>query len=77
MSVYNEQGVIEDKIKSVFDTTYPLDKISFYIESTTIHSDGTNLTIQSYCEKFPQICFYPYTERSGKSGVLNKLFDQI
>ena len=76
MSAYNEQKVIGEKLDSVFDTDYPLDKLSFYIGSDN-SSDQTNTIIEEYAKKHPQIKFYPYYERNGKSGVLNKLFAEI
>jgi cellulose synthase/poly-beta-1,6-N-acetylglucosamine synthase-like glycosyltransferase len=76
MSAYNEQKVIREKLDSVFDTDYPLDKLSFYIGSDN-SSDQTNAIIEEYASKYPQIKFYPYTERNGKSGVLNKLYAAI
>ena len=76
MSAYNEQKVIREKLDSVFDTTYPLERISFYIGSDN-SSDETNDIISTCAEKYPQLRFYPYTERNGKSGVLNRLFGEI
>jgi cellulose synthase/poly-beta-1,6-N-acetylglucosamine synthase-like glycosyltransferase len=76
MSVYNEQKVIREKLDSVFDTDYPLDKLSFYIGSDH-SSDQTNAIIEEYAKTYPQINFYPFTERNGKSGVLNKLYSEI
>ena len=76
MSAYNEQQVIKAKLDSVFDTSYPLDKIHFYIGSDN-SSDDTNAIIQSYTSLYAPIKFYPYYERNGKSGVLNKLYQTI
>jgi cellulose synthase/poly-beta-1,6-N-acetylglucosamine synthase-like glycosyltransferase len=76
MSAYNEQKVIKEKLDSVFDTDYPLDKLSFYIGSDN-SSDDTNNIITEYSRKHPQIKFSPFYERNGKSGVLNKLYTDI
>ena len=76
MSVYNEQKVIREKLDSVFDTDYPLDKLAFYIGSDN-STDETNTSIEEYAQKYPQLRFYPYTDRNGKSGVLNKLYETI
>ena len=76
MSVYNEQKVIREKLDSVFDTDYPLDKLSFYIGSDN-SSDETDAIIEEYAQKYPQLKFYPYTDRNGKSGVLNRLYEAI
>jgi len=76
MSAYNEQKVIREKLDSVFDTDYPLDKLFFYIGSDN-SSDQTNTIIEEYAKPHPQIKFFPFNERNGKSGVLNKLFAAI
>ncbi|MCW3126792.1 MAG: glycosyltransferase, partial [Bacteroidetes bacterium] len=76
MSAYNEQKVIQENLESAFDTSYPLDKISFYIGSDN-SSDETNQIITAFAAKYPQVKFTPYYERNGKSGVLNKLYAQI
>ena len=76
MSAYNEQKVIREKLDTVFDTDYPLNKLSFYIGSDN-STDETNTIIQEYAQKYPQLRFYPYKDRNGKSGVLNKLYEAI
>lgn len=76
MSAYNEQKVIKEKLESVFDTDYPLDRLSFYIGSDN-STDETNAIITEYAERYPQIKFFPFYERNGKSGVLNKLHNEI
>jgi cellulose synthase/poly-beta-1,6-N-acetylglucosamine synthase-like glycosyltransferase len=76
MSAYNEQKVIREKLDSVFDTDYPLDRLSFYIGSDN-SSDDTNAIITEYAKQYPQIKFFPFYERNGKSGVLNKLYSTV
>ena len=76
MSAYNEQRVIREKLESVFDTDYPMDRLSFYIGSDN-SSDQTNAIIEEFAKTYPQLKFYPFYERNGKSGVLNKLYGQI
>ncbi len=50
MSAYNEQKVIREKLDTVFDTDYPLNKLSFYIGSDN-STDETNTIIQEYAQK--------------------------
>ena len=76
MSAYNEQKVIREKLDSVFDTDYPLDRLYFYIGSDN-SSDQTNAIIEEYARKYSQVKFFPFYERNGKSGVLNKLYAEI
>lgn len=72
MAAYNEEKVIAAKINSVFQTTYPLDKIKFYIGSDN-STDATNHIIQEACKQFPQIVFFDYKDRNGKSQILNRI----
>ncbi|MBS1624160.1 MAG: glycosyltransferase [Bacteroidetes bacterium] len=76
MSAYNEEKVIREKLDSVLDTSYPLDKLIFCIGSDN-SSDRTNEIIGEYAARHQQIRFTPYYERNGKSGVLNKLYTQL
>lgn len=72
MAVYNEEKVIAKKFDSILETTYPLDKISIWIGSDN-SNDKTAEIIKSYQSRFPNIVFYDFKERAGKSGVLNKM----
>jgi cellulose synthase/poly-beta-1,6-N-acetylglucosamine synthase-like glycosyltransferase len=71
-AAYNEERVIEEKIKSVFITNYPKEKISFYI-GTDACSDSTVAIIKSLQTKYPLLKLVEFTERSGKINILNKL----
>jgi len=71
-AAYNEERVIEEKIKSVFTTNYPKEKISFYI-GTDACSDNTVGIIKKMQEKYPLLKLVEFTERSGKINILNKL----
>lgn len=73
LASYNEENSIENKIKSTFNTNYPIDKIEFLIGSDN-SSDNTNEIIENYSKKYPQIKFYNFKERQGKIKIINKLF---
>jgi cellulose synthase/poly-beta-1,6-N-acetylglucosamine synthase-like glycosyltransferase len=75
-SVYNEERVIREKLESIFNTTYPLQKLKVYIGSDC-SSDNTNNIVDEFAAKYPQLHFFKYTERGGKSNVLNKLVSAI
>src|SRR5205814_1728945 len=51
MAAYNEEKVIGEKIKSVFDTTYPKQKITFYIGSDA-STDNTGKIITGWQEQY-------------------------
>jgi cellulose synthase/poly-beta-1,6-N-acetylglucosamine synthase-like glycosyltransferase len=71
LAVYNEEGVLEKKIQSIFDTNYPLTHLHLFIGSDA-STDKTNDIILSYQEKYPNIYFEIF-ERSGKSQIINSL----
>lgn len=72
MAAYNEEKVIGDKIASVFNTSYPLDKITLYIGSDA-STDKTDSIIEEYSKKYPQIKLTKFGGRTGKSGIINQL----
>jgi cellulose synthase/poly-beta-1,6-N-acetylglucosamine synthase-like glycosyltransferase len=74
MSVHNEESVIEKKIESIFDTTYPIDKIEVIVGSD--HStDKTNSLLSSIANSNSKVIFIDYSQRQGKVGVMNQLID--
>ncbi|MBN2664099.1 MAG: glycosyltransferase [Bacteroidales bacterium] len=75
MAAYNEQDVIEKKIRSVFDTQYPLDKIEFIIGSDN-SSDSTNNIIKNLQEEYKNLFLVEFKERNGKIKIINKITEQ-
>lgn len=75
-SAFNEQRVIQEKLESIFNTSYPLNKLHVYVGSDN-STDRTNEIIAGFAARFPQLHFTPYYERNGKANVLNKLVAQI
>ena len=71
-AAYNEEKVIEEKIKSTFATSYPKEKIKFYI-GTDACNDNTVSIIKKLQEKHPTITLVEFTERTGKIGIINNL----
>jgi cellulose synthase/poly-beta-1,6-N-acetylglucosamine synthase-like glycosyltransferase len=72
MAAYNEEKVIGEKIASVFNTTYPLQKLSFYIGSDA-STDRTDYIVEEYLKKYPQVKLIRFGGRTGKSGIINQL----
>ncbi|MBB4602164.1 cellulose synthase/poly-beta-1,6-N-acetylglucosamine synthase-like glycosyltransferase [Hymenobacter luteus] len=72
LAVYNEEQVIEEKIRSTFATSYPLDKLTFYIGSDN-SQDQTNALITRLSAAYPQLRFRPFHQRTGKPGVMEAL----
>ena len=75
MAAYNEEKVIAEKIKSVFNTSYPFSKIEFLIGSDN-STDNTNMIVNQLIEKFPQISLHIFPARTGKAGIINKLAEK-
>lgn len=75
-SAFNEQKVMAEKLESIFHTTYPANKLKVYIGSDN-SVDETNNIVRGYQAQYPQLVFFPYTDRNGKSKVLNRLVGQI
>lgn len=71
LAVYNEEQVIEEKIKSTFNTNYPLQKIKFLIGSDA-STDQTNVIVNKYASSFP-IQLEIFEGRTGKSSIINRL----
>lgn len=72
ISVYNEEKVIENTIRNFLKLNYDIDKIEFIIGSDN-SSDSTNEIILKLQKEIPSIKFFLFSERRGKSQVLNDI----
>ena len=72
MSVYNEEGVIKEKMESLLALDYPKDKLVIYIGSDC-SDDQTNAILENYQSKNSHLHFHPFKDRRGKPGVVNDL----
>jgi cellulose synthase/poly-beta-1,6-N-acetylglucosamine synthase-like glycosyltransferase len=75
-SVFNEQKVIKEKLESILNTKYPSGKLRIYIGSDN-STDETNNIVDGFASRYPQIRFFKFTERNGKSGVINRLMAEL
>ncbi|MFW5821655.1 MAG: glycosyltransferase [Bacteroidota bacterium] len=75
MSVHNEEKVIKEKIESIYNTSYPLEKIEVLIGSDQ-STDNTNDICKSYAERIYGFRFFAFDRRKGKPSVINKLFQK-
>lgn len=71
IAAFNEESVIEQKIQSIIDSDYPLDKLSITVGSDG-SDDGTEDIVKamSHPEVDIQVISYP---RSGKTSIVNRL----
>lgn len=75
-SAYNEEKVIAGKLDSIFNTTYPAEKLRVYVGSDN-STDRTNEIITACAARFPNLIFETFPGRNGKSNVLNRLMNKI
>ncbi|MCK9255746.1 MAG: glycosyltransferase [Bacteroidales bacterium] len=75
MSLYNEESVIAEKIDSILNSDYPLDKIKIIIGSDN-SKDKTNEIVETYAKKYNNIDFKAFDKRQGKSNVINAMIDK-
>ncbi|MGY3087076.1 cellulose synthase/poly-beta-1,6-N-acetylglucosamine synthase-like glycosyltransferase [Hymenobacter sp. UYAg731] len=75
LAAHNEEAVIEEKIRTTFATTYPLDRLRLLVGSDN-SSDQTNALLAALAQKHPQLQFEAYGQRTGKPGVIDRLARQ-
>lgn len=71
ISCYNEENLIEDCIKSIFQSDYPLEDIEVIVGSDG-STDRTTEIVRGLANQYSQIKLFELT-RSGKNKVLNEL----
>lgn len=76
LAAYNEVAVIEEKIKSTFNSTYPADKIALYIGSDC-SNDGTDELVSALAKQDERIHFTRFDQRTGKPEIVNTLIDAL
>lgn len=74
-AAYNESSIIEAKIRSIYNTNYPVDLLSVWIGSD-LSDDGTDEIIRNLQSEFPQLNLHVNDVRSGKSATINSLIEQ-
>jgi len=71
---YNEEKVIERKIKNIFSMDYPPENLSVWVGSDC-SDDRTDAIVQSMSD--PRVHFWRSPVRGGKTGIINGLVPQI
>ncbi|MCS6990798.1 MAG: glycosyltransferase family 2 protein [Chitinophagales bacterium] len=75
VAVHNEEKVLEEKIRSTFDTDYPIDRLEVLVGSDA-STDRTNDLLQQMAIKYPRLRWWHLPQRSGKAAVMNFLASQ-
>jgi cellulose synthase/poly-beta-1,6-N-acetylglucosamine synthase-like glycosyltransferase len=68
VAAYNEEAVIEAKIRNTVDLDYPADHLEFLIGS-----DGSTDATDEICRRDSRVSFQRIEPRGGKANVLNTL----
>ena len=76
LAAYNEEMVIEAKLKSIYESKYPQHKLKIYIGSDS-STDNTDLIIQKFQHQYANIFFKRYTARTGKTNIINDLVSGV
>ncbi len=75
-AAYNEELVIEAKLKSIYDSNYPQDKIKIYIGSDS-SIDSTDTIVEKFRQKYSNIFFKRFSARTGKTNIVNDLVSEV
>ena len=75
IAAYNEEEMIEDCIRSIFNSDYPSEKISVLVGSDG-STDGTISILKKLQKEFPSVQYFKYP-RSGKNKILNNLVGKV
>ncbi len=72
MAAHNEEAVIHDKIRSIYRTQYPLNRLEVLIGSDN-STDKTAKICKLYSWNYKSFRFFEYKRRQGKAPIINKL----
>lgn len=75
MAVYNEDLVIEEKLQTLLALEYPTDRLRIFVGSDR-SVDETDAICRRYADRFSQIRFQRFEQRTGKPGIINTLFER-
>ncbi len=71
-AAYNEEKVLEDKLRSVLASDYPKDKLRIHVGSDA-STDKTDDILKSFAEKDDRLRWQRFGGRSGKANIINAL----
>ena len=73
---YNEEKLIETKLRSVFASNYPPELLHVWVVSD-VSDDKTDRIVQKLTGEFPQLIFFRNPQRLGKPTTLNTYLPKI
>ena len=71
-AAYNEEDIIEDKIKNSLALNYPKDKLNL-----AFVTDGSNDSTNDIIKKYPETDLYFEPQRNGKISAINRVMPLI
>lgn len=74
VAAYNEEEVLEEKLKSMLASDYPADKMRIVVGSDR-SSDGTDAIVKRFAEMDSRVHLHRFEERTGKPAIINQLVD--
>jgi cellulose synthase/poly-beta-1,6-N-acetylglucosamine synthase-like glycosyltransferase len=74
IAAYNEEAVIEDRLRNALELDYPRDKLEIVVASDG-STDSTAEIVRRYAERGVRLREYP--ARRGKAAVLNSAFGEV
>lgn len=74
LAAYNEEDVIEKKIRTCLESDYPADKLSLVIGSDC-STDMTDKLIRRWSENDPRVVLHRFESRTGKPAIINTLVE--
>ena len=75
VAAFNEEKVIEEKIRSLLTGHYPLELLEIHVGSDA-STDRTNHILQDLQREHPALHLSLFTERQGKPGIINQLAEK-
>ncbi len=69
---YNEESIIEKKIRSIYAGDYPADKLEVLVMSDA-STDNTDSIVRRLAGEYPSLHFFRSGRRTGKPGILNQM----
>ncbi len=76
IAAYNEEKVIEQRIRNIAAQDYNLSKVLVYVGSD-VSSDSTDNILLKLKKEFPWLIVFISDQRRGKAGILNELMPQV
>ena len=76
IAAFNEEEVIEAKIRSVLQSDYPADKLEIWVGSDN-STDRTNEILSELEKENSLVRVRIFEERTGKPDVINQLADNL